>query len=831
MKETIPSSGYTINGQNNQNVKFAWWIFLCFMGLITLAFQAASQFFAYLVNYHPDLGPPIHAFETWSLYSPWKWLVWSFQWSQSGGQLGDFVLWMNLSAIGGVFVALAFSYYLLYVRSFKRETVDNLHGSARFAKEDDLFTMGLLPPEGKNANGVYVGAFNTGTGTKYLRYDDKREKAHLLCIAPTRSGKGVGLVLPTLLTYPASTCTNDIKKENYELTSGFRHRAGSLVVCFEPTHVGERSMDGLSYSSVSGWNVLDEIRIFTEFDVMDAQNVAAAIADPDAKGMDDHWVSTSYELLTGVILHVKYAETNKSLAGCGNFLADPSFTDPEQIFLHMMQNVEHDPDGRMGWKDTNGKSTRIHPVVALCASAMLKKEEKERNSVLSTAKTRLALYLEPIVAKNTSQSDFSISDLQNHEKPVSLYLVVPPSDKERLRPLLRLFFTFLIRRLTSNMKFEDGESARSYMHRLLLMIDELPALKKLEVLEDGLGYIAGYGITAYLFIQDKPQLIKSYEQNQSIISGCHVRITYAPNTLETAEEISKMTGVTTVKKQSVSYSGKRMGAMLDGMSVSTEDVQRNLLTADEVMQLPKDESLIFIAGQPTVRAKKIRYYESPEFMRRAKMLPPARIGMRWLDNHGFFHNNWLMLSVERQNNILKAYINVYQEYPAVIPIIYQLDYTTGEIKRIECVLKNADGSDHLESLKSERIEYLLTPRNSDLFNPMEAFEIHLRVVDRTLPGLYESGFYKTLSLPEYEAREAARKYYRNHFDEKVSFDPVGKDMVCRGKVILVQGPCLVLQRDQDAASIHRVERLDRVPVIGSDCLIRYKDYQGKVEAR
>ncbi|RWA57415.1 hypothetical protein AU476_40835 [Cupriavidus sp. UYMSc13B] len=106
------------------------------------------------------------------------------------------------------------------------------------------------------------------------------------------------------------------------------------------------------------------------------------------------------------------------------------------------------------------------------------------------------------------------------------------------------------------MEFADGETLRSYRHRLLLVIDELAALGKLTQLQDGLGYLAGYGITAFLFLQDKIQLEDIYGDKQTIFAGCQVRLACAPNTLETAKDISAMTGVTTVKRQTVNYSGR-----------------------------------------------------------------------------------------------------------------------------------------------------------------------------------------------------------------------------------------------------------------------------------
>src|SRR5260363_19885 len=148
-------------------------------------------------------------------------------------------------------------------------------------------------------------------------------------------------------------------------------RLHAAVKVSVPTSLDQKSMDGTTpYNIVARWNVLDELRIFTEYDVMDAQNIAQAIADPDGEGIDDHWVSTSYELLVGVILHVKYDEQDKSLAGCSTYLADPSFTDPEQMFNRML-DAEHDPEGVMGWKDSMGNPTKTHPQVALAARAML----------------------------------------------------------------------------------------------------------------------------------------------------------------------------------------------------------------------------------------------------------------------------------------------------------------------------------------------------------------------------------------------------------------------------------------------------------------------------
>lgn len=817
-------------GQRNENMRFGWSGLVLFVGVVILGFQVATQYFAWSVQYHWQLGNGLFALPGGArVYAPWSWMVWSSQFTGIQGRVGDRLYWMHIIVMGTMVASVFSVMYLRYRRSLKKEVVEDLHGSAKFATKEDVERMGLVK---KNPKGVYLGGFDFDGILKFLRYD---LAAHILAMAPTRSGKGVGLVIPTLLSWVASVFVNDIKEENYQLTSGFRHRAGSLCIRFDPTDRGGKSMDGETPKfDTCRWNVLAEVRIWTDQDVMDAQNIAAAIADPDGKGMDDHWVATSYELLTATILHVLYGEVDKSLPGVGVYLADPSFTDPEQMFNRML-SCEHDPEGIMGWRDSMGQPTKTHPAVALGARAMLNKEERERNSVLSTAKARLALWAETIVARNTAYSDFRITDLMNHEKPVSLYFVIPPSDKERLRPLLRLFITMMIRRLTESMRFEDGAGARDYLHRLLLMIDELPALRKLDVLEDGLGYIAGYGITAFLIIQDYPQLKKYFTEQQAIVSGCHVRVAYAPNTSETAEMLSKMTGITTVDHETVGFSGKRNSHMLDQMNVQIAQVQRPLMTADEVTRLSAEESLIFLAGEPVIRGKKIKYYAIPEFLRRAKMQPPARIGMAWTDSTKSgtpAQYNWLMLSVEREAGGLVAAINCYRDYPPVRVVVKQFDFGHNELRSFTGRLVDDKGAECVGPLLIDKVTYQLELVDGAGFDEKEAFEVHLRL---QAPEKYtdsrEEGFFSTLSEYERDARDMAKKWYRGEKDASISFDPVSRNSVCRGKAVLQTDRCLILERNDESLSVHRKERLSGLVKIGDQVLIRYQDFQGVVEWR
>jgi Type IV secretory system Conjugative DNA transfer len=267
---------------------------------------------------------------------------------------------------------------------------------------------------------------------------------------------------------------------------------------------------------------------------------------------------------------------------------------------------------------------------------MLNREDREFSSVLSTAKKALTLYSDPLVARNVSASDFSINDLVNFDNPVSLYIVVPPSDKVRLKPLLRLMFTMIVNRLTEKMDFVDGKQSRN-KHRLLLMIDEFPTLGNMAVFADALAYMAGYGIKAYLIAQDMGQIIEHYTRNESIISNCHIRVAFAPNKIETAELLSKMTGTTTVQRAAMSFSGARSSTIMSQVSQNVEHVSRPLMTVDEVSRLPSAKKegegdaqrivepgamLVFVAGSYPVLGTQILYFKDRELLRRSEFPMP-----------------------------------------------------------------------------------------------------------------------------------------------------------------------------------------------------------------
>ena len=579
---------------------------LCALALLGIS-AAMTQYLASAFDYHESL--PGHVGNQW--YWPWSWAVWVSMWGVSGSSSIRQAVMLGssggLAVFGAIFLALSLT-------RRRGNAVSGLHGTAHWATRDEVEASGLLA-SASNREGVYVGAWQDSKGgpLNYLRHSGPE---HVLSFAPTRSGKGVGLVLPTLLSWPGSVVCYDIKGENWALTSGWRkHHAGNTVIKFEPT-----AADGSS----AAFNPLEEIRLGEKEEVADAQNIATILVDPDGKGLTDHWAKTSFALLTGAILHcchVQRAEGKRAatLADVGGLLADPE------------REIEDVLEGMLTYQHVGGQP---HPVVAQEARAMLNKDKRELSSVVSTAISFLTLYRDPLIAEQTTRSDFRIEDLVRGERPVSLYLVVRPSDADRLRPLVRLVLTQIIRRLTERLDFHSGAGQSAGKHRLLMMLDEFASLKKLSAIEEGLAVVAGYGIKMFLIVQDLEQIHGIYGQHEAIVGNCHVRIAYAPNKLATAELLSKMSGQTTIIHTKKTVSGKRTGLVLGQVNETIQEVQRPLLTADEAMRLPtavKDESgrilapghmLVFVAGQAPIYGRQILYFRDSTFTARAGVAAP-----------------------------------------------------------------------------------------------------------------------------------------------------------------------------------------------------------------
>lgn len=550
-------------------------------GVFLICLWATTQYTAHQLGYQAALGEPLFWLRDWPIYEPWLyfWWLWRF-----GEVPGTDRLWSHtvhfLIIVSHCLIFVAIGVAILRAKRLSRKT--DTHGSARWAIRKEIRASGLL-----SGAGVYIGGWQDRRTLRYLRHDGPE---HVLAFAPSRSGKGVGLVIPTLLTWPESAVIHDIKGELWALTAGWRKQQGQVCLRFDPTS-----------TNASRYNPLLEVRR-GPYEVRDAQQIADILVDPEGDGRRDHWDLTAYELLVAVILYVLQTRQDKTLAGCLSLL-----TDPQRPLYETLKIMLQSPQ----------------PVVAGTARAVLDKGEDERSSVVSTAIRCLSLFRDPLIAGNTEASDFALSDLMHHDRPVSLYLTVPTSDISRTRPLVRLLLNQLGRRLTETMHFADGQPVAHYRHRLLLMLDEFPALGKLEFFQTSLAYLAGYGVKCYLIAQDLSQLYAAYGRHESIISNCHIRVAFAPNKVETAKLISDMAGQMTVRKQTRTYTGSRLQPVLMHVIAAEQESSRPLLAADEALRLREDDALIFVSGMAPIYGRKLRYYLDPVFSERAGIAAPA----------------------------------------------------------------------------------------------------------------------------------------------------------------------------------------------------------------
>ncbi len=297
-----------------------------------------------------------------------------------------------------------------------------------------------------------------------------------------------------------------------------------------------------------------------------------------------------------------YAERDKTLRGVAAFLSDPAR--PFESALRAMLRTRHLDDGP-------------HPVVASAAREVLNKSDNERSGVLSTAMSFLGLYRDPTVATVTQRCDWRIADLISANNPVSLYLVVPPSDISRTKPLVRLLLNQIGRRLTESL---DGSDGIARLRDLLLMLDEFPALGRLDFFESALAYMAAYRLRAYLIGQSLNQIDKAYWPNNSILDNCHVRVVFSSNDERTAKRVSDSLGTATELRAQRNYAGHRLAPWLGHLMVSRQETARPLRTPGEIMQLPPDDQIVMVSGMSPIQAKKLRYYEDGNFRRR--VLPP-----------------------------------------------------------------------------------------------------------------------------------------------------------------------------------------------------------------
>lgn len=632
--------------------------FAIFCVCIVATLQATAQFIAYRFMHHSALGWRFHVIGH-PIYPFYRAAYWLYELMRTYEETRSNVAAMSALVFAAGLLTSAFITRRYLFRS-RAKSLESLHGSAHWATPDEIREAGLLDSDGKPfPEGVVVGGVRIGKSIEMMRHNGRE---HILCYAPTRSGKGVSLVLPTLLDgWKQSAFVLDIKSENYHLSAGYRkHVLGHKILKLDFT-----DPHAISKNTSATFNPLEEVQLdydFPEGFIPDPQNlektpfemvhsptysetatiqqIVAVIVDPHGKGMDDHWARTASSFMLGAVTHLLYRSKllGKGCPGISDVLSELSI--PGEKWQDIVRGWQIFPHLGLREEIVDGESEKtpvVHPIVAEEAQTLLSKPDKEAGSVLSTVVSNLALFRDPVVSKNTSKSSFRIRDLMHGDSPVTLYLVVSPTDQLRLTPLTRLIVTQIVFRLASHMEFAGGRSIEGYKHRLLLLLDEFPSLGRLELFEKALGFIGGYGLKAFIIAQGLPQLFKAYSKDEAIRVGCHIQIAFAPNDMETAEYLSRATGQMTIVKQNyseTSQDGKPFGGK--SRQVSLQEVQRPLMTPDECRRLPglkKDENgdvvdpgdmLIFPSGFSCIYGRQTLYFRDTEMDRRSKIPPPEK---------------------------------------------------------------------------------------------------------------------------------------------------------------------------------------------------------------
>lgn len=541
--------------------------------------HCATAMLATRFDHQPALGPRVSLLGAIA-YPPFAILDWSERWGEtypSTFALPKLIFAFSLLC-GGAIVLLGF---------VRGRPEPGPFGKDVWGAHDDAVAAGLFAE-----SGIIIGKLDG----EILSYD---EPHHLLLTGGTRSGKTRGSVIPTLLACPHSILVLDLKGElhsgdarvGFAGTAGWRSKIGP-VIRFAPTDVESDAL-----------NLFDTIRPGAQ-EVRDVQNMVELIADPYGDGrFQEFWDRAAKQILSGLILHVAYAEPaeQKTLARVFELLA--RFDDT----VKQMEKTLHRINPDTGIPET-------HPEVLRAAHSYAAYHDKLRAGIKATAESYLGLFADPLVRRNTSHSTFAISDLMCADTPVTLYLCWPPNDAKRVKPLIRLVFGTMLRVLMEHQ--ERTADGRAKKHALLLLLDEFPQLGKLDVFEQSMGAMAGYGLKAYLVTQSLHQVAQAYGRFHTILDNCHIVTSFAATDVETAETISKLAGDLYEMRPQETWSGKRALFGLDHRAITYREERRPLILPAEVRRLPERDELIFVTGAKPLRARKLRYDEENIFKTR-----------------------------------------------------------------------------------------------------------------------------------------------------------------------------------------------------------------------
>jgi type IV secretion system protein VirD4 len=519
------------------------------------------------------------------------------------------------------------------IRGYGMNKGDNLYGSARWGTEKDLKKFGLT-----QRTGIVLAEFQKAELAAKVNPQNAsislvlKKAAPLVChsggtntlmIAPTRSGKGVGSIIPTCLNFPGSMIVFDPKGELFFTTAGFRQKF-SRILKFSP----------ISRNTVC-FNPMAEVEL-TEQAFADIGLILGNMFEEPKGGNDgaaNFFDNMAQDLLTGLIFHVLssgiYPKEQQNLNGVLGILSQAAAQNINQegketgagdALLHEMMECKH-------YDQDNRESEYIHKIISNAAARCLGQHTKVRSDTFTTVFSKMRLFEDPNIAYVTGDSDFKLQDFYDSDAPITLYLTVPFSDITRIAPVFKLLINFILN------KFSRGEATYGELklkNRILFLLDEFPVLGAFPFLSKTLGILAGYGINFYIVVQALNQIVDLYGQHHTFLDNCKTVVVYAPGKIEDAKAFTEIIGKESVVKESLSTSGSRYAVALNNLNASSQEVARDLMNPDELMKLPPTEALILNQGMPPYIAKKVVYYQDKRFRNKAysrkRIQRCARIG-------------------------------------------------------------------------------------------------------------------------------------------------------------------------------------------------------------
>ena len=508
-------------------------------------------------------------------------------------------------------------------RRFRRQPP--AFGRDAWAELEDVRRAKLIDPKGE-VSGRVLGRFDG----RYLTYGGVE---HAIIVGASRSGKGAGHVVPTLIAWPQSVFVYDRKGELWHITADHRKRF-SHVFYFAPTD-----------PATVRWNPLFEVRKGM-MEIADIQNVVGILVDPLGRKAGDlsFWDQSATDFFTAIILHVLYSEpdTRKNLAQVRRLLINIEPTLHAMLHTaHRLRPDLHAADGLA--RDSDGQTIpEGHPEVLLGATALAGMDERVKSNVLATCRASLSLWADPLVEHATSWSDFSIGDLVCSEAPVSFYLITPQAHADRLAFLVRVFIRQTINSLMESEHYDSRR--RRKRHRLLLMLDEFPKLGALPFLENAMGEMAGYGLTAHLICQSFNDVFSRYGDKTPLFDNMHITAAFATSEPTSIEKVTRRAGKALELRDSFSDPRSLFGRA--HRSTSQSEQQRYILSEEDVRGLDDRKQFLFVNNCKPIRADKIRYYEEPFFQARTgdyfHGVPAAYVQEPGkADLPGLAHNDWL----------------------------------------------------------------------------------------------------------------------------------------------------------------------------------------------